>query len=170
MLKKFPPYSYIPGVYPHPKNNPQGHSYNKVKEKTSVINNENYSTHKEYIYSLELFNNGYYWEAHEELENIWNSVNRDSYIAEFLKALIKLCASGVKVRQEQEHGIYEHARLAKIIFEKIKVNENLNLLLGLNISDLINFCQYIMNNSDKFKSNKYLPVEKVFDFELRIIK
>lgn len=168
MLNKFPPYAFVPGFYPHPKNNPQGHSYNKVDKFIKSIDNQNYNEHETYIYSLELFNKGYYWEAHEELEGIWNAINREGYIAEFLKALIKICASGVKVRQKQEHGIYEHSRIAKAIFQKIKNEENLDSLLGINLSEIIQICDYIMENSSKFKSNIELPVEKVFDFELII--
>jgi predicted metal-dependent hydrolase len=168
LLDKFPSYSFVPGFYPHPKNNPNGHSYNEPKKNIQPINFENYKKHETYIYSLELFNRGYYWEAHEELEGIWNAINREGYIAEFLKALIKICASGVKVRQKQPYGVYEHSRMAKLIFQKIKSENNLEYMLGLNLDEIINNCDYIMKNYNNFKTNIELSVEKVFNFELRI--
>ena len=48
-----------------------------------------------------LFNAGYYWEAHEAWEGLWHAYGRRGPTADVLKALIKLAAAGVKVREGQ---------------------------------------------------------------------
>ena len=54
---------------------------------------------------VELFNAGYYWEAHEAWEALWHAAGRRGPTADLLKGLIKLAAAGVKVRERQEHGV-----------------------------------------------------------------
>jgi predicted metal-dependent hydrolase len=65
---------------------------------------------------VELFNAGYYWEAHEVWEAVWHACGRHGPTADVLKALIKLAAAGVKVREGQEHGVRTHAGRAAGLF------------------------------------------------------
>ena len=54
---------------------------------------------EEFAWGQDLFNHGYYWEAHEAWEGIWQIANRGSPLRAFLKGLILLCATGVKIRE-----------------------------------------------------------------------
>ncbi len=65
---------------------------------------------------MELFDAGYYWEAHEAWESLWHAEGRRGATADLLKGLIKLAAAGVKVREGQEHGVCIHARRAAECF------------------------------------------------------
>ena len=60
--KSLPPYAYLPGKNPHPVRDPTGHSYHvepiPVAAKASLSSDA-------FLWGLELFNHGYYWEAHE---------------------------------------------------------------------------------------------------------
>nr|WP_244447982.1 DUF309 domain-containing protein [Neorhizobium vignae] len=47
----------------------------------------------------DLFNHGYYWEAHEAWEGLWQAAKRGSQLRAFLKGLILLSAAGVKIRE-----------------------------------------------------------------------
>jgi hypothetical protein len=59
-----------------------------------------------------LFDRGYHWEAHEAWELAWHAVGRRGPRADRIKALIKLAAACVKIRQDQPHGVVVHARRA----------------------------------------------------------
>lgn len=60
------------------------------------LTEDNYQTHEDYLYSIDLINNGYYWEAHAYLEAIWNELGRQGDYADLCKILIKIGAWGVK--------------------------------------------------------------------------
>jgi hypothetical protein len=59
-----------------------------------------------------LFNHGYYWEAHEAWEPLWRAADRSASAGRFLKGLILLSASGVKLRQGQLPAALRHAQRA----------------------------------------------------------
>jgi predicted metal-dependent hydrolase len=70
-------------------------------------------------YGLDLFNNGYYWEAHEAWERLWQAAPRDSAHSQLLQGLIALAAAGVKVRQGQRIGLTRHAQRAARFFASL---------------------------------------------------
>lgn len=67
-------------------------------------------------WAIDLFNHGYYWEAHEAWESIWIALGRRGSQADFIKGLIKLTAAGVKLRQRRPRGAVRHARRAAELF------------------------------------------------------
>src|SRR5271165_4357968 len=72
--KSFPPYAYLPGKKPHPVRDPTGHSYHvepiPVAAEASLDSDA-------FLWGLDLFNHGYYWEAHEAWEGLWQVADRD---------------------------------------------------------------------------------------------
>lgn len=76
------------------------------------IDQADWSRSSEYRRGVNLFNAGYYWEAHEVWEGLWHAHERAGPTADLLRALIKLAAAGVKVRQGQPHGTITHAARA----------------------------------------------------------
>ena len=54
---------------------------------------------EEFTWGCELFNHGYYWEAHEAWEGLWHVSERASPLRSLLKGLILLSAAGVKIRE-----------------------------------------------------------------------
>src|SRR5438034_61382 len=61
----FPAYSYVPGHFPHPLSDPRGHSFGVQPERPASLDPEHWRLSRPYLYALDLFNYGYYWEAHE---------------------------------------------------------------------------------------------------------
>lgn len=95
-----PRYTYIPGgPWPHPNSNP---------DHSPVPDAEDAAFER----GCFLFDCGFYWEAHEVWERLWHAHGRRGSTALLLQALIKLAASGVKVRQHQPHGVRTHASRA----------------------------------------------------------
>jgi Domain of unknown function (DUF309) len=84
-----PPYAYLPGKKPHPVRDPKGHSYHvepiPVAAEASVGSDA-------FLWGLDLFNHGYYWEAHEAWEGLWQVADRDGMLRTLFKGLILLSA------------------------------------------------------------------------------
>ena len=89
---------------------------------------------------MDLFNHGYYWEAHEAWESAWNGSGRRGFVADFLKALIKLAAAGVKVRQRMPAGVERHASRAAEILHAIHQAGH-ERLAGLHLETLVTFAR-----------------------------
>jgi Domain of unknown function (DUF309) len=96
--RSFPPYAYLPGRNPHPVRDPTGHSYHvgplPVATEASLGSDA-------FLWGLNLFNHGYYWEAHEAWEGLWHVGDRDNPLRVLFKSLILLSAAGVKVRERK---------------------------------------------------------------------
>lgn len=105
----FPPYSYVPGRFPHPNSDPSGHSFGVEVSEPSPPSSEDWHECGSYIRGIDLFNHGFYWEAHEAWEAAWIACGRTGHAANFLKALIKLAAAGVKAREGRVDGVRRHA-------------------------------------------------------------
>ncbi len=52
---------------------------------------------RNYLYGIDLFNHGFYWEAHEAWEGLWVACGRRGPTATYLQAL-NLAAAGFKAR------------------------------------------------------------------------
>ncbi|MEW4488022.1 DUF309 domain-containing protein [Thalassoglobus sp. JC818] len=102
-MNSLPPYTYIPGKTPHPISDPAGHMYGT----SDAIEDDHKSM---FDRAVELFNNGYYWEAHEAWEQVWMAHNKKGPQADFIKALIKLSACGVKCLEGNRTGAERHLR------------------------------------------------------------
>lgn len=59
-------------------------------------------------FAADLFNHGYYWEAHEVWEDEWNRAGRRGPHALLFQGLIKLAAAGVKAREGNPAGVRRH--------------------------------------------------------------
>ena len=102
----FPPYAYIPARFPHPVRDPRGHSYGKGDQKVKLPDSDCWQKCRPYLYGIDLFNHGYYWEAHDAWESVWLACGQKGVTADFLKGLIKLAAAGVKAREGKKGIIY----------------------------------------------------------------
>ena len=116
--KSFPPYAYLPGRQPHPVRDPAGHSYRvepmRVAAEASLGSDV-------FLWGLDLFNHGYYWEAHEAWEGLWQVVDRGPSRMLF-KGLILLSAAGVKIRERKNAAAARHAmRAATLLRQLMKV-------------------------------------------------
>jgi uncharacterized protein len=113
-----PPYSYVPGFAPHPVSNARGHMHGHRAETPASLDPEHWEESAPYRYGVDLFNHGFYWEAHEAWESLWHAAGRSGATAIWLKALIKLAAAAVKVREGNSIGAMRHAgRCVQLLLE-----------------------------------------------------
>ena len=112
--RPFPVYAYLPGRHPHPVRDPLGHSYQlQPVPVDATIESE------EFLWGEDLFNHGYYWEAHEAWEGIWHISDKGSEIRAVLKGLILLSAAGVKIREGKRTAAMRHAGRAAGLFRNL---------------------------------------------------
>ena len=101
--RSLPAYAYLPGRHPHPVRDPGGHSYGVAE-----------ATHDPdaLLWGIDLFDQGYLWEAHEAWEPLWFAAERGSATRALYKGLILLAAAGVKVREGKAVPALRHAERA----------------------------------------------------------
>src|SRR5204863_7160554 len=84
----YPSYSYVTGRFPHPTRDPAGHSFGVPPAPCPTPNPNRWRDCRTYLRGLDLFNFGYYWEAHEVWEAVWKACGRTWPASDFIKGLI----------------------------------------------------------------------------------
>lgn len=105
-VEPFPAYRYLPFLkgMPHPRRDPAGHSYGKEEAYLDRFDPQDWDACQPYLYGVDLFNHGYWWEAHEAWEGLWLAAGRDSLAGQFLQGLIQLAAAQLKRFSEEKRG------------------------------------------------------------------
>lgn len=134
--RPFPPYSYVPGQSPHPASDPTGHMYGQELPKPPPLDPENWRASETYLYGIDLFNHGYFWEAHETWESLWHAAGRKGQVADFLKGLIKLAAAGVKMREGNVDGVGRHMNRTSELLGSVSSTQ----YCGLDLPQLLEKC------------------------------
>lgn len=159
--RPFPSYSYVPGRFPHPLSDPAGHSFGQVAEKCEPLTSENAVGHEEYLWGIQLFNHGYYWEAHETWEQVWHACGQKGPAADYLKGLIKLAAAGVKTREGRPEGVARHASRALELFRQVQGSFPVatgDMPFGLSLRQLANTAQDIATRENERINTSDAPV------------
>lgn len=103
--RPFPPYAYVPGRDPHPTRDPAGHSFGHAPRRAETgFDPGAWPTHADFLYGIDLFNHGYFWEAHEALEELWVAAGRRTPAGTFLQGLIQVAVALLKWSQGQHDG------------------------------------------------------------------
>lgn len=137
-----PPYTFVPGKRPHPHADPAGHRFHPPT--ATVVEPAHWQQCPAYLYGIDLFNHGYYWEAHESWEGPWNAVGRRGDVADMLKALIQLAVAGVKHLEEVPEGVTKHARRAAELCRAV-AGTGREEFLGLRLDTLIALAEVVQH-------------------------
>lgn len=161
--KSFPRYAYLPGQGPHPVRDSGGHSYGA--QPALVIASLD---SEEFTWGQDLFNHGYYWEAHEAWEGIWQIANRGSPLRAFLKGLILLCATGVKIREGKRTPALRHAKRASALLRDLtrEPHDHFSSALGMPPGLLADLAEAIAEAMPASRMMAQGQPEPVFDFVL----
>ena len=84
-----PPYRFKKRENPHPTQHPDGHFRHMDKLTCPELAADNWRECKGYLFALDLFNHGYFWECHEVLEDLWFAVKPGTPVKHFLQAFIQ---------------------------------------------------------------------------------
>ena len=168
--KTLPPYSYVTGKYPHPTRDRQGHAYGQEEEQLDPLDPNHWQDCQGYLWGIDLFNHGYYWEAHEAWEGVWHAHGRVGAVADFLKGLIKLAAAGVKARECRPAGVRRHAVRAQELLTQAAsslARPTSNQVAGLSMVELVNLCKLLQLHADEVTRDSDDPVVIVMPAPLR---
>jgi hypothetical protein len=133
--RPLPPYAYVPGRTPHPTRDAGGHLHGRAPASTPAPDPLDWRASPSYLHGIDLYNHGYYWEAHEAWESLWHACGRRGPTARFLQALIRLAAAGFKVREGRPNGRIRHAQAAAAAFETLARTTGPRFM-GLALADL----------------------------------
>jgi len=102
----FPAYRYLPfqDDMPHPRRDPAGHSFGKEEEYLPEFSAEDWRHCQPYLYGVDLFNHGYWWEAHEAWETLWFAAGQQTRVGQFIQGLIQAAAAQLKRFLDEERG------------------------------------------------------------------
>lgn len=141
--RPLPDYRHVPGKTPHPTRDPNGHSYGRDEGDLPDLNTADWRTCGHYLYGIDLFNAGYWWECHEVLEGLWKSSGLGTPAGHALQAVIQCAAAHLKVQTVRPVGarrLHEHSlRHARWSGKR---------LLGLDLDALVRDTRsYLISNS-----------------------
>ena len=159
---KFPPYSYVTGKFPHPLREADGHAFGKAEPRATPLDPADWRSCDAYCQAVDLFNHGFYWEAHEAWEQVWLALGRTGETADFVKGLIKLAAAGVKAREGRANGVKRHAQRAEqLMLLTAGLSETGDRFAGLELKELSRISQSLIRAPQEFVDPSDDPVKIV---------
>jgi len=106
--RRFPPYRFVPGKFPHPTAHPDGHSYHPPEQSPPPVpyrSAAQWSQSDDYLYGCDLYNHGYWWEAHEAWEGLWQLTDKGGPQGRFLQGLIQVTACHLQLHMGHLIGV-----------------------------------------------------------------
>lgn len=97
--RPLPAYRFVPGETPHPTRDPEGHSPGERVSAPEGWRPEEWRDLEEWLWAVDLFNQGYWWESHEALEALWLAAGRTTPPARFVQSLVHLSAACLNDRR-----------------------------------------------------------------------
>ena len=84
-----------------------------VAEKACTVTEDaSYRSNTAWLYGIRLFNNGYYWEAHEVLEAVWNNATPNSREKHLVQGVIQIANAQLKAHLQQAKAADRLQKLA----------------------------------------------------------
>lgn len=162
----FPPYAYVPGLRPHPRHLRGDAEEQPEDPPPAPLDPGAWRDSLAYLRGIELFEHGYYWEAHEAWEGLWIAAGREGPVAELLQGLILLAAAGVKVRQGRGAGAAKLGARAQRCFERVRQRHGAELA-GLVLDELLAFAHHVREEGPHLPASPEANVTVVFRRRLR---
>ena len=146
----FPSYAYLPGRHPHPLKS-GGHMEETGEPEVPPMDFKRPKESTAYLYAIDLFNHGFYWESHVWWEALWHHTGRKGESSDFLKALIKLAAAGVKWKVGQQRAAKGHCTRALELL--LFIQKEHSSYAGLDLDKLVSMAKSTLLD------NFYLKIE-----------
>lgn len=142
----FPRYRFVPGRHPHPTAHPDGHSYEPPGHEPPLVNYvipEEWRESIDYLYGCDLYNHGYWWEAHEAWEGLWQLTDKSAPQGWFLQGLIQTGACHLKQHLGHQGGVDRLLRTSQQYLQKVLSATDSEMYMGLNVHAFSNaVCAY----------------------------
>ena len=109
----------------------------------SPLSSTDYKNSVVWLYAIDLFNHGYYWETHGVIEVIWNRFEYESETAQFFQGIIQIAAGLLKLN-------YKNRKAAKVLIKEGNARIGVSTSFGIDIkkfqSDVTSFVSGKSNN------------------------
>ncbi|MDX2170371.1 MAG: DUF309 domain-containing protein [Deltaproteobacteria bacterium] len=148
--RPFPAYRYVPGLHPHPRRDPAGHSYDPAPRAAHAAWDPNlWRSLVEWLAGVDRFNAFYFWEAHESWEGLWASQPRASLAARTLQGLIQIAAALLKIHLGTPHGAasLSHTGLQKLDAAALAIPTLLGLDLRATATDFHHYFRPLLQRT-----------------------
>jgi len=134
-----PDHKHLPGKNQrHPED-----TFDHVKEYClKTTSDATAAENKPWLYGLQLINHGFYWEAHEVLEEVWMRAVPNSREKWLLQCVIHLANGSLKLELALEQAAIRLALLADECRSRAFAGE-IEVLMGLSKDDLAKDCQML---------------------------
>jgi len=133
--RSLPPYAYVPGRTPHPTRAPQGHSYGAAQVTPLHLPAERWAENDAYLWGADLYNAGYFWEAHEAWEGLWRAASeRDPAQRAFLQGLIQCAAACLKATAGDAQAGRRLAARGVARLEQVSSDRGSTAMMGLDVA------------------------------------
>lgn len=116
--RPFPPYRHLPGTTPHPERHPDGHMRGVSLPEAVPLTAAGWPRNEDYLFGVDLFNAGYYWEAHTFWERLWAVEGIEPAVRDFLQGLVQIAAVCLKRRQGELSGAHKLLARARASFRR----------------------------------------------------
>lgn len=100
-----PPYRYVPGRAPHPEADPRGYAHGVAPPPVPAVTPAAWRKSEDYLYGCDLYNHGYWWEAHGAWEGLWHAVGRAGVQGRFLQGLIQVANAHLKWQMRRSKAV-----------------------------------------------------------------
>jgi hypothetical protein len=154
-----PAYAYVPGG---------GRARPPEPPPAAPLDPLQWRSNRAYLAGFDLFNGGFYWEAHERWEGVWRASGQDGAVDQLLRGLIKLAASGVKVRQGMPGGVRKHGVRAAAHFLAVRRITRGPACAGVGLDAAARLASRIARHASRWPSGGDAAVAVVFDRPLRL--
>jgi len=152
----FPPYRFLPGHHPHPTADPRGHSYHAPDQpppKVTPVPPERWYDSPDYLYGCDLYNHGYWWEAHEAWEGLWQVTDKRGTQGRFLQGLIQTAACHLKRHLGQLRAVRRLRATLLAHFDFALLGIDAQIYMGLDVTEFLAryraYYAHITETSDK---------------------
>lgn len=131
-----PPYRHRPGRTPHPERDPKGYRYGRPEPPATTLRTDAWRENEAYLHGIDLFNEGYFWEAHAAWEAAWAETPREAPESRFLQALVQLAAAFLKRELDSPAGAAKLLDRALAKLESLADEAGAGLYLGVRLDRL----------------------------------
>lgn len=90
-----------------------------------------------WCYGVKLFNDGFYWECHEVLEEIWSNAPPNSRERFLVQGVIHLANAALKEKLHRKKAKQRLVELAVECFERLSLTGPDKVFMALSLSDLL---------------------------------
>lgn len=134
----FPPYRFVPGKAPHPFAHAGGWGHGQPRPTPPFISREAWRENRAYLSGVDLFNRGWWWEAHEVWEELWHVVEgRDAVQHDLLKGLIQLAACALNRERGSDRGAARLLGSAGEWLQRAQDAAGAEVVMGLSIPSVM---------------------------------